>query len=435
MSKCLNGRAVARTLTVCSLLGLLGLGLWLAGMHVLVEYHLRQARQALARQRYQGAVGELDKALGFRPGSAELHLLAGRIARQAGNFPVAREHLFRCRNLQKGVSADLQLEEYLLRAQSGEVEEVYRYLAPYLYQEGPQTPLVLEALSHVYLFIYRFDLAWPCLQRWLLLRPDNVEALYLRGMYYSLKLDADSAVADLRRVLELDPERLPARLLLAQTFKDNNHPMDATAEYKVVLQQDPENFAGRLGMATYYVDMKQWAEARPLLEALSREQRDSADVLYLRARVEEGEGRVEEAARLLEEALAANPGDRSACYHLILYAQRRDDEAAAQKYQALLDRIEKDQKRLLEITNTAMDVSSSSPAACCELGEICLRLGIIRRGLHWLHAALRLDPRYRPAHEQLLRYYERLGPAGEKDALFHRQQLDRPSSPSSAGDG
>ncbi len=154
-----------------------------------------------------------------------------------------------------------------------------------------------------------------------------------------------------------------------------------------------------------------------------RDQPGNADILYLRGRVEEAEGQLDEAIRLLEAALAVNPGDHSACYHLVLCYQRQGNEASARDYQTRFDDIEKDQKRLLTLTNDESSALPSNPAHCCELGEVCLRLGITRRGLYWLHTALRLDPHYWPAHEQLLRYHERLGPKGEKEASFHRQQL------------
>lgn len=427
MRRFLTSPAVQRTGLVCCLLGLIALGLWMAVLHVRAEYHLRQAQQALTRQRYRLALTELHQALRFRPRSGALHLLAGRTARQSGNFPLAWEHLHRCRELEKGVSAELQLEEYLLRAQGGEVDQVYPYLAVYLFQEGPQTPLVLESLAHVYLHTYQFERALKCLNRWLVLQPDNVQALFLRGTYYSMTAKAELAVekaaADLRRVLELVPEHVPARLLLARTLYDGSHYEKAAAEYKIVLEQEPDNFAARVGLATYLLLIGQWTEARPLVEGLYRENPDHAAVLHLKGRLAEADGRLDEAVRFLQASLAAKPSDNLTCYHLVRCYQRLGDDAAAGKCLDQLDRIEKDQERLLDITNRQSEALVSDPALCCELGEVCLRLGIQQRGLHWLHAALRIDPHYRRAHEQLLRYYEAQGTTAEKEAAFHRQQL------------
>lgn len=418
-----KSRTLVRALGVLFLLAVVGLGVWLIGLHLGAEYHIRQARQELERQRYQRALGEWGQALRFRPRSADLHLSAARTARQAGNLSAAREHLQQCRSLLKGVSPDLQLEEYLLRAQRGEVEEVYRYLAPYLFEEGPQTPLVLEALSHAYLFIYRFDLAWKCLDRWLQLEPDNAEALFLRGTYYTLRSRDKAAIADLRRALEIDPDRTAARLLLAQTLLDHQRSEEAAKEFAVAQEQEPSSSAALLGLATCHFNADRQAEALACLDRLPREKRDDAEVLYLRGRIAERQEKYKEAVAFLRAAFDANPAESLACHRLALCYRRLGDEASAEKYQALFDRIEKDKKRLLAITNEEKDALQSNPALCCELGEVCLRLGIKQRGLYWLNTAVRLNPQFWPAHEQLLHYYERLGPAGEKEASIHRQML------------
>lgn len=425
MSKILTARSLRRAWPILLLLLLAGLGLALIAPYLLKEYHLRQARQALTRQRYRQALDELHAALRFQPNNPRLHLLAGRVARQGGQFPTAWEHLRRCRELQKSVSADLQLEEYLLRAQTGEVDEVYRYLAPHIFHDDEQTPLVLEALSHIYLYTYRFDRAWQCLQHWLHLQPDNAEALFLRATFFSLKMNAEAALDDLQRVLELDPERIPARLLLAQTLKDRNHPEEAANEYRTVLQQEPNNFTARVGMATYHAGMQEWDQASALIDGLEQERPDDVEVMTLRAQVEAGQGRLKEAIQVLRKVLKINPGVRSACYQLSLYLHRQGKDKEALHYEARLEQIEKDQHRLLEITGENSDQVNSSPALCYELGAICMRLGIVQRGLHWLRIALERDPRYRPAHEELLRYYEKLGPEGEAQAALHRRWLEQ----------
>lgn len=423
MHKLLTAKAIVKIVSAFCLLCLTSLGLWQIGMYVGAEYHLRQAQEALTRQRYPKALGELEQALRFRPRSAELHLLAGRIARRMSNLSVAQEHLQNCRALQKGVSEPLQLEEYLLRAQKGEVEAVYPYLASYLFEEGPLTPLVLESLSHAYLFTYRFDLAWQCLNRWLQLEPDNVEAIYMRGTFYTMKMNDSAAIADLRRALEIDPERITARVLLAQTLRVHHRSSEAAKEFEIVLHQEPSSFAGRVGLASCYVDDNQWQQARACLEQLPRDKWDDPDVLYVRGRIAEGEERLDEAVSLLKATLAASPSEAVACLHLALCYQRLGDEASASKYQDQFDRIEKDQKRLVALTNEAKDALQSTPSLCAELGEVCLRLGIKDRGVYWLNSALRLDSNYWPAHEQLLHFYEGLGPKGEKEASFHRQKL------------
>lgn len=423
MATFLTARRIGRLLGICCLLTLVGMGFGLIAIHALAEYHLRQARIALERQGYNDALMELETALRFRPRSADIHLLAGRTARQAGKYPLAWDHLYRCRNLQGGVSGELQLEEYLLRAQTGGLEEVFPFLLPHLAQDDAQTPLVLETLSQAYLFLYRFDNAGQCLERWLHLQPDNVQALYLRGTYYSLLGKRELAMTELRSVVEHDPNRLAARLLLAQLLTETFHLEEAVAEYETALRQEPMNLKARLGLASCYVRQGEWAQAETMLQECPPDSEADAEYAHLRGRVAEGRKHYAEAVPFYQAALAARPADDAACYHLILCYERLGDEVSATQYRELHDRIKKDQVRLLAITKDEKEFLPSDPGLCCELGEICLRLGIKQRGLHWLQAALFLDPRHRRAHEQLLRYYERLGPEGEEDAAFHRRML------------
>lgn len=425
MHRFLTARVLRRALAVFGLLGLIGVGVWLAALHFAAEHHLRKAEQALTRQRYRSALGELQQVLRYRPRSGRLYLLAGRVARQSGNFSLAWDYLHRSRELEKGVSAELQLEEFLLRAQQGEVEQVYPYLVGYLRAERPETPLVLEALSHAYLFTFQLPRAAGCLQRWLELQPDNVEALLLRGTYYALNANILLATQELRHALELDPEQIAARVLLAQTLQDSHRPEKGLAEYRIVLQQEPTNFPARLGVASCLVDMSRWDEARPLVEELYREKPERPEITYLQGRIAETNGDYENAVHFLKASLAANPNDHVACYHLVHCYQRQGDDQSANEWEEHLDRVEKDQARMIHITTSQSETLATNPALCCELGEICLRLGITQRGLYWLHTAARLNPQYRRAHERLLDYYQKLGAEGEKEAEYHRQQLRR----------
>ncbi len=418
-------RWFVRAFALISLVVSLSFGLWMISFFCLAEYHLRLARKALSRQRYEPALAELHEAIWYRPVSADLHLLAGRTARQAGKYPVAWEHLHKCRALQKGVTSELQLEELLIRVQNGELEEVFPNLVPHLEVDDSQTPLVLEALAHNYLFVYRMDDARQCIQRWLYLEPDNVEALFLSGNYYSLALHPELAIPNLQRALELDPDRFRVRLLLAQTLKEWYRDDEAKAEYRTVLRQYPQNLEARLGLASCLVDEKLSSEAEKLLQDIPIDDEKNPELTYLQGRIAEAKGEYKLAEQLLRRTIETRPSDRTACYHLIQCYQHLGDDASASKYQDLLDRIEKDLARLVEIPNDKKTKLGTDPALCCELGEVCLRLGLKRRGLHWLQAALFLDPHYRRAHQQLLHYYEQLGPEGAEEAAFHRRMLSQ----------
>jgi tetratricopeptide (TPR) repeat protein len=424
MATGLKLRKAARIGLVGLLLGVLGLGVWAVAWNVLAESHLRRAEKALQKQRYPQALEEYRRALRYHPQSARLHLLAGRTARRAGDFQAAREHLRQCRELQDGVSEEQQLEEYLLRAQTGEVDEVHRYLVPYLLQEGQLTPLVLEALVRGYMGKYRMQLAWQCLHRWLELEPDNVEALFRRATWYAQQQSIPLAVDDFHRVLDLDPERLEARLAVAELLHaDKNFAEEIEVQYREVLRRSPQDATALLGLAQCCVEAGRSEEARGLLDALPEDKRATATELWLRGMLEMHDGRLDNAEGLLRQAMTREPRILDACYNLMLCLRRlgRDEDARAMSER--FQQIERDEKRLIAITTKEMGASPLNPALHCELGEIYLRLAVPERALHWFNSALRIDPNYRRAHECLRDYYHSRWPEDKEKADYHRRQL------------
>jgi tetratricopeptide (TPR) repeat protein len=414
-----------RWLAVCLLLGLIGVGLWVGGRAALAEYYLRQGEQALHRQRYPEAREALGQALRLRPGSAKLHLLAARAARLTGDFQSAREHLAQCPPSMQANSEDLRLEEYMLRAQMGELDETLYVLLAYVEEERPQTPLVLEALARAATTAYRSGLAWQCLERWLRLQPDSSEAHFRRGLWYALHQDTKAAADDYGKALEIDPERTDIRLALAENLRENAKFDKAAEQYRSVLRQEAGQVAARTGLARCCLELGRLSEARSLLDGLSEQEQESAEALWVRAWLALNDGRLPEAEHLLRGAVGREPGNREARYQLALCLRRLGKVEEARRQEEGIKQLDEDTKHLLAITNTEMNAAPRNPALPCELGEIYLRLGVTGRGLYWLHHALELAPDFRPAHERLLRYYESLGPTGREQAAHHRRQLAR----------
>jgi tetratricopeptide (TPR) repeat protein len=417
-------RRVGRALLICVLLGVLALGLWSAARPLIANHYQRQAAKALERQRYPEALAAYERALRYRPDSAELHLLAARTARRAGDYPTARKHLQSCRELQKGVTEEQQVEGYLLRAQTGELDEVADYLTPYLIQEGPLTPVVLEGLARAYMGKYRSDVAWGCLARWNELEPANVEAVFWRGMWYSQQQNTIKAGEDFRRALELDPERIDIRLTYAEILRAEKKFAEVAEQYQFVLQRAPQNADALLGLAQAELELGRAEDARKQLDAMPPDKRESSDYLWVSGMVEMRTGHPERAEPLLRRALERDPRHLDACYNLMLCLARLGRDAEAEQMRTRFAQIEKDQKRLIQLTTHEFAAQPSSADLRCELGEIYIRMGLRERGAHWLHVALKLDPACRRAHEGLMEYYRALGDADSLEkAEYHRRQL------------
>lgn len=416
-------RFVRLLLLVGLLLLLVGVGVWQAYPPILATRYARQADAALRKQRYAQALAAYQHALRYRPDNPELHLLAARTARREGDVAAAWEHLHKYRELHPDVTEEQQVEEYLLRATTGEVDEVQHHLLPYVLQPGPLTPLVLETLVRAFMAKYRVELAWRYLQQWLQLEPDNAEALFWLGTWYTQQHDLRNAAINYQRVIELDPQRVNARLAYGEVLRADKKFPEMTEQYRAVLALEPQNASAILGLVRADIELGRTAEARQLLEALPEDKRDGAEYYWLRGIMEFQADHLKEAEPLLREALTRDPRNIDACYNLMLCLHHlgRDEESARMK--SRFRQMESDEKRVVELTTTELALHPRDANRRCELGEIYLRMKMAPRALHWFDEALKLDPNCRRAHEQLRDYYDGLGPEAKGRADFHRNQL------------
>ena len=420
----MTSRRAKRAALGLAAVAVLGVGCWLIYDHLAMRRHLSAAEDALKKNRYSDALASYEDALAHRPDSADLHLLAGRTARRAGLVDEARGHFDRCRELQGGVSEELQLEQYMLRAQTGELDEVYPALAPYLAEDGDYTPLILEALTRTYIETYQLGRAWDALSRWQKLQPDNPEMLFRLGLWHSLRSDDDEAISLYTKVIEIDPRRTDARLALATLLRTELRSSDAAEQYRAVLGDEPDNPHALLGLAQCAADTGQTAEARELLERLPPESRAKAAAQRTQGLVEMQSQNHAEAADHFRRALDEEPWHKDACYNLMRCLKILGRDGEAERWKQKLREIESDQKRLIFIIGEGLTESPDDPALPYELGDIYLRFGLPRRGVRWLHQALEIDPSYRPAHERLRDHFDGLGAEGKERADFHREALN-----------
>jgi Tfp pilus assembly protein PilF len=406
---------------VVLLLGVIAVGVWYTATHFLAEHHLKRAQQDLARQRYPQALEELNKALRYRPRSTDLHLLAARVARQVGNYPLAREHLRICRKLVGGETPEQQLEHLMVRAQSGELDTVFPQLWPYIEQDRPEAPLVLEALTLAYTTLTMTSHAERCINRWLELEPDNVQALFWRGWWGSTNGNNTLARDSFVRALELDPERNDIRIRLGMTYLDRQEEREALKQFTRVLGDDPEQDEALFGLAKAHRGLGEVTPARKYLEQYLRQHPDDADALTELGGVALDEGRGEEARTCYERVLKDNPAHYRALYGLSLCLRRLGRKAEADALKKRVDASGADIRRVQEIMNQELRRNPTNAELHYELGMLNLRHGKEVDALFSFANALKHDPTHQGAHKALAEYYDK---KGDKDqAKKHRDQL------------
>ena len=398
------------------LLGLIGGG-YAGSRYAWAVYHYRAGRQALERRDFTQARAHLLLCLQVWPACAEVHLRLAQAARRAGDYQAAEHHLDRCREL--AAPADpAGLERMLLRAQRGDLDGVEGYLLHRAEQEGPESVLILEALAPVYLASYHLHGALYCVGRLLELEPENIQALLWHGQVMERLNRFAEALADYRHALALNPDDEQARLSLGEVLLYLDQPQDAAEHFEYLYQRQPGNAAVQFGLACCRRGLGRREEARKLLDGLVTRYPREAPILSERGKLALEEGQAAEAEDWLRRAVALSPFDRRMNYALYQCLQGRGKHAEAKELRAKLERLDQDVKRLLELSKEILN-KPQAPAERCEVGILCLRLGLDQAGLGWLAGALREDPWSADAHQALAEYYERSGQPGP--AARHRQ--------------
>jgi tetratricopeptide (TPR) repeat protein len=141
-------------------------------------------------------------------------------------------------------------------------------------------------------------------------QPANASLHFLKGQVYGFERNATSAEAEFRRALEIDPNYLAAYSALAALFVNMNQQDRAIAEYTKIVERRPDNAAtytliGMLEMNRQNID----AAIDNYRKALAKDDKAvfaANNLAWLYA--EYGKGNLDEAVRLAQGAVQANPG-------------------------------------------------------------------------------------------------------------------------------
>lgn len=391
---------------VVLLAGLAAAG-WLGLQWLSARRHLHAAEAALVQHDPDTARMHLALCLEYWPRRADVHLLAARAARRAGQYDEAEEHLHVYQQRQ-GPDDAFSFEQMLLRAQRGDLAESEPYLRARLQTRDTEAAIILEALGQGYVRTLRLPEALRCAEQLLEREPGHVEGLVAHGWAMEQLNRLGEAIDDYRRVMARRPTHEWARLCLGELLLYQNQPGEALEHFEYLAGRRPDNAAVFLGLARCRRGLGQNEEARRLLDDLAGAHPREPLVLSERGQLALAEGRPEEAERWLRQAVALMPSNRQAIYALAQALQQLDQSQAATSCMEQVERIDAGRKRLQELSEEILKTPRAA-ALRAEAGRLCLRLGKEEEGVQWLLSALREDPRHVESHEALAEHYARTG--------------------------
>ncbi|MBI3822782.1 MAG: tetratricopeptide repeat protein [Planctomycetes bacterium] len=294
-----------------------------------------RALQALDRYDYDEAAECLDRYLSVYPTNPDGLFLAAKTARRRGDIPEAQRRLQLA--ITHGAAAKAVAKEaQLLDMQDGKPVHLGALLQFCdANKADPQTPIILEAILEGSLKANQLSYAMTAADWLLKMRSrdiDQAHGLVWRGRTFWRGRDWAKALASFRQAVALAPDYAAARIWLASGLIDH---ADEEAKPHVDWLQEhcPRNVAARLQIARLYRNQARLDEAAALLDEALADAPNNVNVLVVRAQIALDANRATEAAPWIRRAYALTPADRdvSAVMANSLRLAGRADEA--KKYQ------------------------------------------------------------------------------------------------------
>ena len=323
------------------------------------------------------------------------------------------------------------MEFLLLRAQTGEADDVAITLLEYIESNEEERELILRTLAQAFMHHLRYGPAYVCLSRWIDLKPSSAQPYYWRGLVLERLNNSHGAMKDFLLGLEVDPDSVKIRLHVAEMLVADNKPLDALGHLERLQQQAPNrpDILACLGQCRFLQGEN--GEARRLLEAAVKDLPDNLPVLVHLAKLDIQEGKAHDAEPRLRRIIKLDFAYTEGHYLLVSALQMlgRDDEAKASlalfdKYTAVLEQANKLLKQ--EAQHPSHDANVAS-----EIGRLLLQIGHDRSGVYWLDQALLRDPHHQETHRAFADFFESKGLTAR--AAGHRRRLTesqkKPTSP------
>lgn len=238
----------------------------------------------------------------------------------------------------------------------------------------PQTPLLSEELSEVYIETGRLHEAEADAQASLKQNPNDLNALRLLARIYMRQIGDSQqnrideamlhkAIEQYQNITRLDPKDVDSWLMLGRLQKVAQNSVDAQNAYKKVLELDPDNEDALTGLAMVYADLGDTNSATALLKKLADKNPSPRSLRALAGAYEQmHEYKLE--AETLKRVVDLNPPDLSDVKRELAKSQMLAEQYsdALQTYQALIAEEPQDAESYLRMSQIYLQMKDFGKA-------------------------------------------------------------------------
>jgi tetratricopeptide (TPR) repeat protein len=238
----------------------------------------------------------------------------------------------------------------------------------------PQTSMLSEELSEIYLGTGRLREAEMDAQEALKQNPNDLAALRMLARIYSRQIGDNQqnrvdeamlrkAIEQYQKITRIDPKDVDSLIMLGRLQKVAQNSVDAQDAYKKALEADPDNEDALTGLATVYADLGDNQAAADLLKKLTEKNPNSRSLRALAIAYEQMR-EFSLAADALKRALDLNPPDaievKRALAQDLVFAERYSDALAI--YQDIVQEEPSDAQSYLRISQIYLQMRDFAKA-------------------------------------------------------------------------
>jgi len=230
-------------------------------------------------------------------------------------------------------------------------------------KDDPQTPMLSEELSELYIQTGRLREAQGDAEEALKANPNDVNAHRMLGRIFTRQIGDSQehridetmlkkSIEEYKKITQLDPKDTDSWLMLGRLEKVAQNSVEAQNAYKKALEIDPDNEDALTGLAMVYADLGDTTSAADLLKKLATKNPTPRSMQALAAAYEQMH-EYALAAETLKRTLDLNPPNASELKKFMAADLRRAQQyqAALKVYQELVTEEPTDAESYLRMSN------------------------------------------------------------------------------------